>query len=235
MLTCTLGFSLGMMSSAREDGTGKVAAIPGNLSAPVIPPAVIVVDDDEILRESLVDLFRSVGLQTFDYASARSFLDAGLPERPCCLVLDVRMPEESGLELQRRLNADGRSLPIVFITGHADVPMSVRAMKLGAVDFLSKPFRDQELLDAVWDALRNDSQRRESERSAEGLRKLAETLTPREAEVLRFVDKGLLSKQIAHELGIAEITVKMHRSSAFKKLGATTMFDMLQKVRALNL
>lgn len=212
-----------------------MVATPVNASPVAVSPAVIVVDDDDILRESLVDLFRSVGLHTYDYASARTFLDAGLPERACCLVLDVRMPEESGLELQRRLNADGRRLPIVFITGHADVPMSVRAMKLGAVDFLSKPFRDQELLDAVWDALRADSLRREGERSAEGLRKLAESLTPRELEVLRFVDKGLLNKQIAHELGIAEITVKMHRSSAFKKLKATTMVDMLQKVRALNL
>ena len=198
-------------------------------------PLVIVVDDDEAVRGSLQDLFLSVGLQATSFPSTRAFLDDGLPDRPCCLVLDVRMPEESGLELQKRLNAEGARLPIIFITGHADVPMSVKAMKLGATDFLAKPFRDQELLDAVWDALRADQARRQTDEQTGELRRLAETLTPREIQVLKAVDRGLLNKQIAYELGIAEITVKMHRSSAFRKLKATTVTDMIQKVRSLNI
>jgi FixJ family two-component response regulator len=145
------------------------------------------------------------------------------------------MPEESGLELQDRLAGQSQYPPIIFITGHADVPMSVRAMKSGAMNFLSKPFRDQELLDAVWEAVRAYGQRKSSERDFAGLRKLAESLTPREVDVLKALDRGLLNKQIAHELGVSEITVKMHRSSAFKKLGATTVPDMIQKVRDLDL
>jgi FixJ family two-component response regulator len=196
---------------------------------------IFVVDDDAMIRESLVDLFGSVGLHAEAFPSTRAFLDAQRREVPSCLVLDVRMPEESGLDLQRRMNDQGVRIPIIFITGHADVPMSVRAMKLGAVNFLPKPFRDQELLDAVGEALRTDAEQRAAEAGTAELRKLAERLTPRELDVLKAVDRGLLNKQIAYELGIAEITVKMHRSSAFRKLKATTVADMIQKVRALNL
>jgi FixJ family two-component response regulator len=196
---------------------------------------IFIVDDDEMVREALVDLFGSVGLHARAFASTRAFVDAPREEVPSCLVLDVRMPEESGLDLQRRLNEQGLRIPIIFITGHADVPMSVRAMKLGAINFLPKPFRDQELLDAVGEALRHDAERRIAEAGMLELRKLAERLTPRELDVLKAVDRGLLNKQIAYELGIAEITVKMHRSSAFRKLKATTVADMIQKVRALDL
>jgi FixJ family two-component response regulator len=196
---------------------------------------IFVVDDDVLVREALVDLFGSVGLHAEAFASTRAFLDAPRREVPSCLVLDVRMPEESGLDLQRRMRDQGLRVPIIFITGHADVPMSVRAMKLGAVNFLPKPFRDQELLDAVAEALRQDAEQRAADAGTAELRKLAERLTPRELDVLKAVDRGLLNKQIAYELGIAEITVKMHRSSAFRKLKATTVADMIQKVRALNL
>lgn len=196
---------------------------------------IFVVDDDAMIREALVDLFGSVGLHAEAFSSTRAFLDAPRRDVPSCLVLDVRMPEESGLDLQRRMNDQGLRIPIIFITGHADVPMSVRAMKLGAVNFLPKPFRDQELLDAVGEALRQDAAQRAAEAGTAELRKLAERLTPRELDVLKAVDRGLLNKQIAYELGIAEITVKMHRSSAFRKLKATTVADMIQKVRALNL
>ncbi|OAN66576.1 response regulator transcription factor [Sphingomonas sp. TDK1] len=196
---------------------------------------IFVVDDDAMVRDSLVDLFGSVGLHAEAFASTRAFLDAPRRDVPSCLVLDVRMPEESGLDLQRRMNDQGLRIPIIFITGHADVPMSVRAMKLGATNFLPKPFRDQELLDAVGEALRQDAEQRAADAGTAELRKLAERLTPRELDVLKAVDRGLLNKQIAYELGIAEITVKMHRSSAFRKLKATTVADMIQKVRALNL
>ncbi|MEA1648023.1 response regulator [Nitrospirillum sp. BR 11164] len=200
-----------------------------------LKPLVIVIDDDEHLRSALADLFLSVGLEIATYGSAGAFLSSGMPERPSCLVLDVRMPEESGLELQARLRSENQHLPIIFITAHADVPMSVRAMRQGAVNFLSKPFRDQDLLDAVWEALRGDRDRWLREQRQRELRHLASDLTPREVEILRAVNRGLLNKQIAYELGIAEITVKMHRSSAFRKLGATTSSDFIQKVKMLEL
>ncbi|MDG3439086.1 response regulator transcription factor [Nitrospirillum amazonense] len=198
-------------------------------------PLVVVVDDDEGLRGAVVDLFQSVGLDVAGYSSAAAFLAAGVPDRPSCLVLDVRMPEESGLELQARLKSANKCLPIVFITAHADVSMSVRAMRQGAINFLPKPFRDQDLIDAVWEALRVDRDRWTRDHRLMELRRLANDLTPREVEILKAVDRGLLNKQIAHELGIAEITVKMHRSSAFRKLRATNSSDFIQKVKALEL
>lgn len=197
-------------------------------------PLVIVVDDDRHIRESFGDLFASVGLQVIAYPSVAAFLQAGIPDRPTCLILDVRMPGESGLDLQERLHSLQVRIPIIFITGFADVAMSVRAMKRGAADFLAKPFRDQDLLDAVAEALREDADRRERTRSVQELRDLASNLTPREAEVLKGVGRGLLSKQIAHELGIAETTVKMHRSSAFRKLRAVTASDLVQKAKLLD-
>ena len=211
-------------------------------SASIVPdkgtnpsPLVIVIDDDAGVRASLEDLFPTVGLEAVCHPTTAAFLEAGLPERQSCLVLDVRLPQESGLDLQKRLVELGAQVPIVFITGHADVPMTVRAMKLGAVNFLSKPFRDQELLEAVWEALRQDEERRAAQSEVTELQRLAQQLTPREVEVLTWVDRGLLNKQIAHELGLAEITVKMHRSSAFRKLKARTVTDMIQKIRLLDL
>lgn len=211
----------------------SASVVPDKVTRP--SPLVIVIDDDAGIRASLEDLFLTVGLEAVCYPTTAAFLETGLPERQSCLVLDVRLPQESGLDLQSRLVKLGAQLPIVFITGHADVPMTVRAMKLGAVNFLAKPFRDQELLEAVWEALRKDEERREAESEISELQRLAEQLTPREIEVLTWVDRGLLNKQIAHELGLAEITVKMHRSSAFRKLKARTVTDMIQKIRLLDL
>ncbi|WP_395664278.1 response regulator transcription factor [Methylocella sp.] len=196
---------------------------------------VVVVDDDEAVRSSLEELFISVGLRVRSYGSSQAFLTAGIPQGPSCLVLDVRLPEESGLKLQERLNEHGVQLPVIFITAHADVPMSVRAMKHGAANFLPKPFRDQELLDAVWEALHAEAARHRRRHVEDGLKRLAQTLTPREIQILRAVDRGLLNKQIAHELGIAEITVKMHRSNAFRKLKAKSVADMILKIRSLDL
>jgi RNA polymerase sigma factor (sigma-70 family) len=205
------------------------------LALPVETPVVLVVDDDAAVRDSLGDLLSSVGIETMLFGSTQELLDGGLPDRPACLVLDLRLPGASGLELQSRLTEMDVHIPIIFITGHGDVPTSVRAMKAGAVDFLPKPFRNQELLDAVINALRNDEQRRSKDEDLIELRRLAERLTPRERDVLRGVGRGLLNKQIAHELGVSEITVKMHRSSARRKLKATSAADIVNKIAALRL
>lgn len=196
---------------------------------------VLIVDDDPEIRASLRDLFASVCLDCADFSSTTELLAKPLPDRPCCLVLDLRLPGASGLDLQSRLSAMGVRIPIVFITGHADVPTSVRAMKAGAVDFLPKPFRNQELLDAVASALDLDKARREQAGVVGEVRRLAEQLTPREVDVLKGVARGLLNKQIAHELGVAEITVKMHRSSAGRKLKVRSVADMLHKIELLDL
>jgi FixJ family two-component response regulator len=198
-------------------------------------PLVLIVDDDPDIRASLTDMFASVGIDAVVFASTAEMLQEGVPDRPSCLVLDLRLPGSSGLDLQARLAADGVHIPIIFITGHADVPTSVRAMKAGALDFLPKPFREQELLDAVGDALRRDRQRRMDDAERNEVRVLAEQLTPREIDVLRGVARGLLNKQIAYELGITEITVKMHRSSAGRKLKSVSVADMVRKVELLSL
>lgn len=198
-------------------------------------PVVLVVDDDPDVRASLTDMFDSVGMKTRVYAATADLLGDTLPDGPSCLVLDLRLPGSSGLELQTRLAQDGVDIPIIFITGHADVPTSVRAMKAGALDFLSKPFREQELLDAVADALRRDGERRLGQRERDIVRDLARSLTARETDVLRGVARGLLNKQIAYELGITEVTVKMHRSSAGKKLKSISVADMVRKIKLLDL
>ncbi|MGJ4891374.1 response regulator transcription factor [Bradyrhizobium sp. HKCCYLRH3099] len=205
------------------------------LAAPVKTPIVLVVDDDVAVRESLGDLLASVDIETKLFGSTQELLEAGLPDRPSCLVLDLRLPGGSGLDLQARLAEMNVGIPIVFITGHGDVPTSVRAMKAGAVDFLPKPFRNQELLDAVVKALRDDQERRAKDDDLTELRQLAERLTARERDVLRGVGRGLLNKQIAHELGVSEITVKMHRSSARRKLKAMSAADIVSKIAALGL
>lgn len=196
---------------------------------------VLVVDDDVDIRASLTDMFLSVGMETLTYGSTAELMAAGLPDRPSCLILDLRLPGVSGLELQAQLSSQGIRLPIIFLTGYADVPTSVRAMKAGAVDFLPKPFREQELLDAVAEALRSDGERRRDEEEVNGIRALGRQLTPRECDVLRGVGKGLLNKQIAFELGITEITVKMHRSSAGRKLKSISVADMIRKIERLDL
>lgn len=198
-------------------------------------PMILIVDDDQDIRDSLTDMFGSVGMQTTAYGSTNEMLGDTLPDGPSCLVLDLRLPGSSGLELQAQLASQGVDIPIIFITGHADVPTSVRAMKAGALDFLSKPFREQELLDAVTDALRRDGERRSAQRERDSVRQLAQELTTRETDVLKGVARGLLNKQIAYELGITEVTVKMHRSSAGKKLKSISVADMVRKIDLLGL
>jgi FixJ family two-component response regulator len=198
-------------------------------------PLVMVIDDDPDVRTSLTDMFQSVGIECAVFASTAEFLSAGTPARRSCLVLDLRLPGSSGLELQSDLTARGIRIPIIFITGHADVPTTVRAMKAGAIDFLPKPFYEQQLLDAVASALRLDGERRVQEDQRSEIRQLAQQLTPREIDVLRGVARGLLNKQIAFELGISEITVKMHRSSAGRKLQSVSVADMVRKIELLAL
>jgi FixJ family two-component response regulator len=198
-------------------------------------PVVLVVDDDVSLRSSLADLFASVGLRAETFGSPTEFLRAKLPDCPSCLVLDVRLPGLSGLDFQAELVKANVHLPIIFITGHADIPMSVRAMKAGAFEFLTKPFRDQELLDAVQRGLDLDRVRRERQRSIDELRARFGQLTQREQEVIVRVSAGLMNKQIAGELGVAEITVKVHRGNAMRKLGARTLADVLRIAQALGL
>ena len=195
---------------------------------------VLVVDDDADLRASVGRLLRSVGIDTHLFASIPDFLKSDPPDGPACLVLDVRLPGQSGLDFQRELAAAKRDLPIIFITGHGDIPMTVRAMKAGAVEFLTKPFRDQELLDAVQVGLERDRARREKDTLVATLRARYETLTPREQEVIALVTTGLMNKQIAAEIGVTEITVKVHRGNAMRKMGAKSLADLVKMVDALG-
>ena len=188
-------------------------------------PLVILVDDDAGMREALIDLFRSVGMEAMAFSSTAELTAARLPDRPGCMVLDVRLPGGSGLDLQTHLAASGNRRPVIFITGHGDIPMTVRAMKAGAIDFLTKPFRDQDMLDAVDAAIEKDRQRRREEGAAQEVLRLAAALTPRE--------RGLMNKQIAAELGITEITVKLHRGNVMRKLNARSVADLVRKAEAL--
>ena len=198
-------------------------------------PIVLVIDDDAPLREALSSLFRSVGLQVKTFGSAQEFLQSGAPDGPSCLVLDVRLPGLSGLDFQTELAKANIQIPIIFMTGHGDIPMTVRAMKGGAVDFLTKPFREQDMLDAVVAAIERDRQRRESDKTIANLQALLETLTPREREILALVSSGLLNKQIAAELGLAEITVKIHRGHIMKKMAAKSLADLVRKAETLGI
>jgi FixJ family two-component response regulator len=191
------------------------------MSAGSEDPIAVLVDDDIAVCEALGELLNSVGVDTMSFSSSSELLEAKLPDRPGCLVLDVRMPGLSGLDLQHQLADHGIMTPIVFLTGHGDIAMSVQAMKGGAVDFLTKPVRDQTFLDAVSKAIETDIVRRTAANETRKNVELYETLTPRERQVLRLVVRGLLNKQIAFELDISEVTVKLHRSSMMKKMGAT--------------
>src|SRR5262244_2237424 len=196
---------------------------------------VFVVDDDAAVREALQSLLRSVGLRVTTFASAREFLTSQHPEAPACLVLDVRLPGLSGLDLQRELAAAEIDLPIIFITGHGDIPMTVRAMKAGAVEFLTKPFRDQDLLDAIAQALDRDRAARARRAGLAELRERHEQLTPREREVMDLVVSGLLNKQIAAALGVSEITIKVHRGQVMQKMGAESVADLVRMADKLGI
>ena len=198
-------------------------------------PTVFVVDDDAAIRSALGSLIRSVGLRVELFGSSLEFLNAKRPDAPSCLVLDVRLPGLSGLEFQRELTRTGMQIPIIFITGHGDVPMSVRAMKGGAVDFLIKPFRDQDLLDAIQSALEGDRARRQQEKELDALRKLFDSLTAREKEVMALAVTGRLNKQIATEIGTSEITVKVHRANAMKKMRADSLADLVRMAARLGI
>jgi FixJ family two-component response regulator len=189
---------------------------------------VFIVDDDASLREAMQRLFRSVGLQVEAFASAAEFLQRKLSDVPSCLVLDVRLPGLSGLDFQTELAKANIQIPIVFMTGHGDIPMTVKAMKAGAVEFLPKPFRDQDMLDAVRLGIERDRARREGEGAISGVRTKFASLTPREQEVMAFVTAGLMNKQIAGEMQLAEITVKLHRGSVMRKMGAKSLADLVR-------
>jgi len=188
---------------------------------------VFIIDDDVAMRETLGSLFRSVGLRVELFGSAREFAQIKMPDAASCLVLDIRLPGVSGLDFQAELVDAGIRIPIIFMTGHGDIPMSVQAMKAGAVDFLTKPFRDQEMLDAVVKALERDQKRREREKVVTELRVRFDSLTSREKEVIVFVVDGLLNKQIAAKLGVSEITVKVHRVNMMRKMKARSVIDLV--------
>ena len=196
---------------------------------------VFVVDDDAPMRKSLENLIRSVGLRVEVFASAREFLRSQRPDVPSCLVLDVRLPGLSGLDLQRQTSNPRMEIPIVFITGHGDIPMSVRAIKAGAVEFLAKPFREQDLLDAIQQALERDRTAREQRAALEELRSRFESLTPRERAVMTHVVAGLLNKQIGAELGTSEATIKMHRHQVMEKMGASSLPELVRMADRLGI
>jgi FixJ family two-component response regulator len=214
-----------------EECASSLTQVPGMGNA---DPSVLLIDDDPEFRDSVARLLRTVGLHTREFSSVPDFLKADPPEGPTCLVLDVRMPGRSGLELQRDLAAANRQVPIIFITAHADVPMTVQAMKGGAIEFLTKPFRDQDLLDAVEAGLARDRARRESERALAALKERFDTLSSRERDIMLHVVAGRLNKQIANDIGIAESTVKVHRTNLMRKMKARSLPELSRMADTLN-
>jgi len=208
---------------------------PESSHEPSSPKIVFVVEDDASVCRALSNLFESVGLQVEVFGSASEMLQGKLPDVASCLVLDVRLPGLSGLDFQTELAKANIHIPIIFMTGHGDIPMSVRAMKGGAIDFLTKPFRDQDMLDAVVKAIEHDRERREADRIVTDVRTLFETLSTREREVMALVSSGLMNKQVAAELGLAEITVKIHRGHVMKKMGARSLADLLRQAELLGI
>ena len=198
-------------------------------------PIVVIVDDDESIRRAVSNLVRSVGLRAETFASALEFLAAKRPDGPCCLILDVRLPGLSGLDFQTELAKAKKETPIIFLTGHGDIPMTVKAMKAGAVEFLTKPFREQDLLDAVQEALTRARSAYEVDRAVSELKAKFGTLTAREQEVMGWVAGGLLNKQVAAEIGVTEITVKVHRANLTRKMGAKSLADLVRMADALGI
>ena len=218
-----------------KQGLIFVITVPWTAAMPDSKPTILVIDDDPDLRASVGRLLRSVGLEAQLFASISDFLKSNPPDGPACLVLDVRLPGRSGLDFQRQIAATSRDLPIIFITGHGDIPMSVQAMKRGAIEFLTKPFRDQELLDAIQLGLARDRARQENEKALASLRARFESLSPREREIMIDVARGRLSKQIAGDIGIAEATVKVHRSRGMRKMNARSLPELGRMVDKLQL
>jgi FixJ family two-component response regulator len=195
---------------------------------------VHVVDDDASLRGALESLFESVGLATRAYGAAGDFLNASVADEPGCIVIDIRLPDMSGLEFQAQLTRMGVRLPVIMMTGYGDIPMTVRAMQRGAVDFLPKPFRDQDMLDAVMVAIQRDRQRRDADGDASRMRQRFETLTAREQQVMMLVTTGKMNKQVAGDLGVSEVTVKLHRGTAMRKMGARTLADLVRMAEVVK-
>ena len=198
-------------------------------------PMVFVVDDDASMRGAVSNLIRSVGFQVEAFTSAQEFLASTRPDTPCCLILDVRLPQVSGLDIQAELTKAQIHIPIIFVTGHGDVPMSVKAMKAGAVEFLTKPFRDQDLLDAVKVALERSRVSRTNEKAISELKTKFQTLTPREQQVMAWVTGGYLNKQIAAEIGVTEITVKVHRGTVMRKFGTKSLAELVKMADILGI
>lgn len=198
-------------------------------------PIVFVIDDDDSLREALKNLFGMVGLRAETFAKPAEFMNRQLPDVPACIVLDIRLPEMSGLEMQTELATADIKIPIIFMTGHGDIPMTVRAMKAGAVEFLPKPFRDQDMLDAVQLALKRDQTRREAEQANAQFRRNFERLSSREREVMALVAVGFMNKQIAFQLGLAEVTVKLHRGNLMRKMNAQSAAELARMAQILGI